>query len=537
MHFIKSKPALTPKIVVMTIVLAMLVFCGGCLVNNTVGINPNIQVIYNRDVLRINMSRIESLDPAYAATAEEIYLCKLIFSGLVKNTDEGIAGDLALSWEISSNGLIYTFHLNPDAEFHNGNSLTADDIKFSWERALRTGTPNSHLFMNIVGAQEILDGTTRTLSGVNADNPLILQVRLQKPQANFLPSLTSTGAFALQRTQLVEHGINYARPSGLFRFYALPAGTGPLALSEWLDGIGIALTAYEGYFGESFPHRRCEITLNMSAADAVMNMDINKMDIIYNIMPEEMPLTKKYAELQLISAPLSTFSYLTVNPSWLYVDKSGRQPLDTYPLADENTRMVIIEAIREIEFTSLLEGIKGIAADNMTEYWYGAEAVTSTHSGKSEAGSGAGLPTLPVYCGSDPNHAAIAEAIAAKLTQIGIMTEIIQVSDSELIHAAIRGNAAICINSFSDQGGGLDIFFSMMIDDRRQLSIPYGAWSELLYTSYNRSDEARIADFATVEQRLKDAAIFQCLYFEESALAYTQKKELLSIVREILPIR
>ena len=540
MHSTKSKIS----ILFMLMVSAMLIFCGGCQINNTAGINPKIQVVYNKDILKINMSRIETLDPAYVSTAEEIYLCRLIFSGLVKNTNEGIVGDLALSWEISSNGLVYTFYLNPDVKFHNGHSLTADDIKFSWERALRTGAPNGHLFMNIAGAQEVLNGTTRALSGVNADDPLILQIRLQKPQANFLSSLTATGAFALQRTQLVEHGINYARPSGLFSFYPLPAGTGPLVLSEWLDGTGIALTAYEGYYGDKFPCRRCEITLDISPADAVMNMDINKMDIIYHIMPEEMPLTKKYAELQIVAAPLRTFSYLTINPSWIYTDKSGKQPVDTYPLADEHTRMAIMEAISSIDIISLLAGVKGIATDNMVEYWYGAEATTSpqykkpvTNSGTEPFTVGAGFPVLPVFCGSDPNHTIIAGAIAAKMMQIGITTEIIQVSNSELTHATIRGTAAICINSFSDCGGGIDLFFSMMIDDRRQQTIPAGVWSETLYNSYNGSETTRIDSFAAVEKRLAEAAVFKCLYFEESALAYTQKKDLLNILQEILPLR
>ena len=64
-----------------------------------------------------------------------------IFSGLVKlNTDLEVVGDMAQRWEVSSDQTVFTFTLRENARFHNGRAVTAEDFKYSWERALHPAT-------------------------------------------------------------------------------------------------------------------------------------------------------------------------------------------------------------------------------------------------------------------------------------------------------------------------------------------------------------------------------------------------------------
>ncbi|MCL2678237.1 MAG: hypothetical protein FWE85_04195, partial [Clostridiales bacterium] len=80
---------------------------------------PNL--IYASDVVNMRMDGpIQSIDPAYAQSEEELALCRLIFSGLIKLDETGNpAPDLAVGWEVSEDGLTYLFHLRRDVFFHD----------------------------------------------------------------------------------------------------------------------------------------------------------------------------------------------------------------------------------------------------------------------------------------------------------------------------------------------------------------------------------------------------------------------------------
>mgnify|MGYP006324004909 FL=1 len=73
-----------------------------------------------------------SYDPATTHNSGD----KLVFSGLVSfDPNLNLTPDLAESWEISADGVVYTFHLRQNAKFHNGRAVTAQDVIYSWQRA------------------------------------------------------------------------------------------------------------------------------------------------------------------------------------------------------------------------------------------------------------------------------------------------------------------------------------------------------------------------------------------------------------------
>ena len=95
-----------------------------------------------------------------------------IFSGLVVlDTDLQVQPELAHGWEVSADGLTYTFHLRPDALFHDGRPVTAQDLIYSWERAadpdLGSDTVLTYLG-DIVGVKEVMEGRSRNISGLRA---------------------------------------------------------------------------------------------------------------------------------------------------------------------------------------------------------------------------------------------------------------------------------------------------------------------------------------------------------------------------------
>lgn len=152
---------------------------------------------------------------------------KLAFSGLVSFDPQlNLTPDLAERWEVSTDGTIYTFHLRPNAKFHNGRAITAPDVIYSWERAanptLESDTVLTYLG-DIVGVRDMNAGQADHIRGLSALDDHTLQVTIDAPKPYFLLKLTYPTAFIVDREN-VESGEDW---------YRTPNGTGPFKLREW----------------------------------------------------------------------------------------------------------------------------------------------------------------------------------------------------------------------------------------------------------------------------------------------------------------
>ncbi|MEO6456676.1 MAG: peptide ABC transporter substrate-binding protein [Chloroflexia bacterium] len=151
----------------------------------------------------------------------------LIFSGLVMlNRKLEVVPDLAESWEISPDGIIYTFHLRKDARFHNGRQVTAQDVIYSWERAADPKLASDSVLTylgDIRGINERNAGESEHISGLKAINDQTLQVTIDASKPYFLMKLTY-GTSSIVNRENVESGPEW---------YRTPVGTGPYKLIRW----------------------------------------------------------------------------------------------------------------------------------------------------------------------------------------------------------------------------------------------------------------------------------------------------------------
>ena len=198
--------------------------------------------------LKVISSCTESLDPAIGdchALFDEVY------ARLVSFTDDPampVVADLADSYRVSDDGRTYTFTLRRELKFSDGSPLSAQDFKWSWERALspETGSPNARsAFGSIVGADEVMSGESDELRGVEVVDDRTLRVHLSAPSRAFLFSLADHVATPLKRDNVEAWG---SRVQGLpsaaeadatsqLAYEAagpgqLPIGTGPFRFSE-----------------------------------------------------------------------------------------------------------------------------------------------------------------------------------------------------------------------------------------------------------------------------------------------------------------
>ena len=184
----------------------------------------------------------EDLDPARMTSSAGDYT-GLLFSGLVRLSPElQIEPDLAESWVVSPDGVVYTFTLRAGITFQSGKPITAADVKYSWERAANpdTESPTAATYLNdIAGVTEMLAGDAEELTSVVAIDERTLQVTLSGPVPYFLAKLTYPTAF------IVDESDVKSRPNN-WMFH--PNASGPFTLEELRDGEAIIFARNDAYY-------------------------------------------------------------------------------------------------------------------------------------------------------------------------------------------------------------------------------------------------------------------------------------------------
>ena len=142
-----------------------------------------------------------TLDPHLTGDTTSAFLVVEIFSGLVAlNSDLELVPDIAERWEISDDGLVYTFHLRPDAKFHDGKPVTAYDFKWSINRAAHPDTASSvaDTYLNdIIGSEDVFEGRALEMTGITVIDDHTIQLTIDAPKAYFLAKLTYPTALCI----------------------------------------------------------------------------------------------------------------------------------------------------------------------------------------------------------------------------------------------------------------------------------------------------------------------------------------------------
>lgn len=174
----------------------------------------------------------DSIDPALAKDAPTWHIVRPTYEGLLRyrtGTTE-IEPCLAQSWDVSLDGLNYTFHLNPGVLFHDGAPLTADAVKESYDRLITIGLGPAVLFKSVTSV-DVLDGETVTF-------------HLANPDLDFLYGLTQLMIVSPAAVKAHEQNGDLARQW----LSDHEAGTGPYKLESWQKGQVITLVRDDNYW-------------------------------------------------------------------------------------------------------------------------------------------------------------------------------------------------------------------------------------------------------------------------------------------------
>jgi len=213
-----------------------------------------------------------SLDPAIGFDADAAPIQKLLFRGLLNyGAGTDLVPDQALVWNVSPDGLTYTFRLRPGVRFSDGSDVEAADYIFSFERVLNpaTGSPGSAYFMDIDGAAEFSQGKTPRVSGLSAPDSKTLVIRLARPVFTFRYVLAMNFAAVIPRNVVQQDPAN-------FKYHRV--GSGPYRVSHWRRSVGWRFERNPHYAGEDGLVDGVEISLGGDTSLAAMMLERGEID-------------------------------------------------------------------------------------------------------------------------------------------------------------------------------------------------------------------------------------------------------------------
>ncbi|HZQ07494.1 MAG TPA: peptide ABC transporter substrate-binding protein [Anaerolineae bacterium] len=297
-----------------------------------------------------------TLDPAQTSDVESATYIVEIFSGLVSfNKDLKIVPELAEKWDVSNEGKTYTFTLRKDAKFHDGRPVTAQDVKYSLERAAdpKTRSTVSPLYLgDIVGFMDKYTGKAQDISGVKVIDNYTVQIDIKAPVTYFLAELAHPTSYVVDKFNV---------ESGDQPWYLKPNGTGPYKLVSWDQGQQIVLEKNPDYYGDPKPSvDRVEYLLGGgSPMTRYENGDLDAVAVsladIERVSDTNSPLNK---ELQVV--PQLSTSFLVFNT---------RKP----PFDDPKVRLAFAMSIDknkivDVVYKKMAEPAKGILPESFPGY-------------------------------------------------------------------------------------------------------------------------------------------------------------------------
>lgn len=304
-----------------------------------------------------------SLDPALATDSYSLFVIRQIFSGLVAYDNSlKIVPDIAVALpSVSSDGKTYTFALRQGVKFADGKEVTAQDFKYSMERAtdakLAGSQPASSLpaalyLGDIVGVHDKLEGKAVEISGIHTPDPHTLIITIDAPKAYFLSKLTAGPAFVVQKSN-VESGPKWVEN---------PQGTGPFKIDGWVHNQKMVLVPNDKFYGGVPQLPRVNIWMGANAQGGLQQYETGGLEVtdvpvddIDRVSDKNSPMA---AELQTV--PDLSVTYLAFN--------SRMKPFDDPKIRQALSLVIDRQKIARVMFQSRVRQAQGFVPPDMGGY-------------------------------------------------------------------------------------------------------------------------------------------------------------------------
>jgi len=227
----------------------------------------------------IGTEDFNTLDPALAHDPSSINAVQMIYTGLVQIDDNlQIQPQLAESWELASDGVTWTFHLQPNLKFSDGTPLTSADVAYSINRALQPQTKSTvaPVYLGLIkDSDRLIAGQISTLIGDSLQTPdqRTLVIITNKKAAYFLAMLTSPCSYVVEQSLINKYG---SQSTG---HLSEGGGAGPFKVAQYTHRAGIDFIPNPYYYNQHPQLQKVTFTLYHSADQAYQDYQNNKLDM------------------------------------------------------------------------------------------------------------------------------------------------------------------------------------------------------------------------------------------------------------------
>lgn len=418
-----------------------------------------------------------------------------------------IVPSLAESWDISDDGLEYTFHLRQGVKFHNGNDFTAEDVAYTFHRMLTVeGGVNTEFIDQIKGADELLAGETDTLEGVEVVDDYTIKVTLKEPFAGFLASISSPGVSIYDSEATEAAGDQFGMDP------AVTVGTGPFEFSSWSFNNQLVLTRNEDYWKGASGLPGVVIKIIPDTETQSMMFESGELDILDLDYAADSAdrFTETYPD-QIVQGPRVGIVYFTMNFNKepfqdVRVRKAVQMSID---------RQAILDALYggrgQVEQGIFPHGLIGFNPDQ-EEIKYDPEAAKAL---LAEAGyaDGFDMEIAADSSASDTMTMAL-EIVSDQLAEVGIRAEIKNYDESTWLETRKSGELGSFISTWSADYNDPDNFIYTFFGNEEKTrirSINYPDTEVMERVAKARTivnEDERLAEYKALEEKLihEDAA-------------------------------
>ena len=350
---------------------------------------------------------------------------------------------LAESFAASEDGLTHDFGIRKDAKFHHGEPVTAEDVKFSFERYHGV----AHDLMK------------KQVAAIEMPDPQHVRFKLKEPWPDFLTFYSSaSGAGWIVPKKYVER-------VGDEGFKKVPIGAGPYKFVSFTPGQELVLEAFEGYWRKVPNVRRLVMKVIPEESTRLAALTRGEIDIAYSIRGELAEEVQKTPGLALKPVVLQA-------PNWLYFPEQWDPKSPWHDLRVRQAANLAIdrEGMNKALFLGYCKTTDSIIPYTFADYWQPPAAVYDPAKAQklmSEAGHGSGFDAGLLYC--DSSYANMAEVSLNNLAAIGIRAKLEPIERAGFFAgyankkytrgiiqgaSAAFGNAATRLEAFVVKGGG-----------------------------------------------------------------------------------
>ena len=501
---------------------ALLLALPGCARRET----PVEAGIRTQTLLVGNAAEPADLDPQAINAFTDSNIVYTLFEALTKldaKTSRAVPA-AADRWAVSPDGLIYTFHIRPNARWSNGDPLTSDDFAYSFHRILTPAFAASYSYMlwPIKNAEAFNSGKIADFSkvGVDAPDAATLRITLERPTP-YLPALAAHNTWLPVHRPVIEKfgrmdekGTKWTRPGNL-------VGNGAFTLAEWVPNARVAVVKNPLYWNAAMTRlNRVEFFPFEQAVTEELNYRSGQLHATYTLPTSKIAAYRAHRPADLRVDQILTSYYLFINVR--------RPPFDNPKLRLALAHAVDREAIARDVTNGEYPPARSLTPPDCGGYTPRAHVSDDFAEARrllAEAGfpGGRGLPAVEVQCYATDVPLHILEAIQSMwLRELGFHITIAQLEQKTLFQNQQSGNYTIAFSGWIADIPDPVTFLGTMVTGggNNWAGWSNGEYDRLIADAASTGDNARRFEyFQRAEAILLDEAPLIPLYFQYQVYA------------------